>query len=59
MSEIRGMPTSRSFWSNPWSAAWSTTGPRMTEVPSASAVTVSPSNQADQRAARCPTTRIS
>ena len=34
VSETRGMPTSRSFWSSPCSAAWSTTGPRMTVVPS-------------------------
>ena len=58
--ESRGMPTSRSFWSSPCSAAWSTTGPRMAVVPSAASVSmVSPSNHADQRGARRPLTRIS
>ena len=54
VTETSGRPMSRTFWSRPWRAAWSATGPEMTVVPSGSLVRVSPSNQAAQRASRCP-----
>ena len=59
VSDTSGMPTSRTFCRRPCSAAWSTTDPRRTVVPSSSLVMLSPSNQAAQRVPRCPSTRIS
>src|SRR5262249_15336363 len=53
-----GRPMSRSRWSSPCRAAWSTTGPSMTVTPSL-AVRVIPSNQAVHRGSRCPWRRIS
>src|SRR5688500_10332442 len=59
VTETSGSPMSRTFWSKPCSAAWSTTGPRMTVVPSLLWVRLSPSNQPVHRESRCPWMRIS
>ena len=59
VTETSGRPRSLTLRSRPWSADWSATGPSRTVVPSACRVRVMPSNQAAQRSARCPFTRIS
>src|SRR4030065_443704 len=43
--ETKGIPTSRTFFSNPNNAAWSTTGPVNSISPSSSSMMVRPSNQ--------------
>jgi len=52
-------PASTPRASRPCSAAWSTTGPDRSVIPSRSRVRLKPSNQAAQRGARCPLRRIS
>ena len=59
VTESSGRPRSPRVRSSPCSAAWSTTGPSMTVVPSACVVSLIPSNRAAQRAPRCPLRRIS
>ena len=59
VTESSGSPRSRTFWIRPCRAAWSATGPRMSVLPSSAAVISMLSNQADQRSARRPWTRIS
>src|SRR6185312_7116506 len=59
VTDTSGRPRSLTLRSRPYSADWSATGPSRTVVPSAWRVRLMSSNQAAQRSARCPFTRIS
>jgi hypothetical protein len=59
VTETSGRPRSPSDWSRPCSAAWSTTLPLMTVVPSGWDATLNPSNQVAHRGSSRPCTRIS
>lgn len=52
VTETNGRPVSRTSYSSPCSAAWSTTGPSSRLVPSLRRVRVSPLNHPDHRSAR-------
>ena len=54
VTDSSGRPRSRTLASRPCSAAWSTTGPWRTVVPSPSWLRVIPSNRAAQRELRRP-----